>query len=300
MGIAEGGSHVPKSNKDLTQDALKTSFSRAHPIFLFSYFFVCFYAWSYSSHRPWVMPKTFRSCEVKMQKLCRLFSNESQKPIHGKKLLESNSAADFWKNFYKLTLNFKKNWHNQGTLLFRRQLWKGDWNWKRISTGLKKKWTGIAYSSARLSCTRKKKIRKSVLGLTNSQKNVCAIFTFKKLDYESPLKQEVVSGMISSAMIESTNDGLSFKTLPLMDASLTVKPILPSWRPMLFSIKLWSIGFASIDQFDGTLFKTNVFIYSFILNYNIFGQMSPLTHYLKTNSLAQRLRRIFLSGSWVS
>jgi hypothetical protein len=90
--------------------------------------------------------------------------------------------------------------------------------------------------------------------------------------------------LISSAMIEIPTMVYLFKTLPLMDASLTVSShlsILTAYAVFNKAMVNWLLRSLSSTEL---FLKQMTMAIPFIFNYNIFGQMTPLKHYLQTHT----------------
>ncbi len=259
---------------------------RPSDLSFFSYFFRVFLClilfftspMSYAQDLQVLRGENAKSCAV-------FFSNESQKhPSMGKKLLESNSAADFEK-LLQTHPELQKELAQPGHIVVSAVSYEKAIETEKEFQQVLKRNELESHIHLHVFPVPEKKIRKSVLGLLQTAKERLRYFLpSKKLDYESPLKQEVVSGLISSAMIEVPTMVYLFKTLPLMDASLTVSThlaILTAYAVFNKAMVNWLLR--SISSTELFLKQMSLSI-PFILNYNIFGQMSPLTHYLKTNS----------------
>lgn len=96
-------------------------------------------------------------------------------------------------------------------------------------------------------------------------------------DYQTPLRDEVISGLVSAAMVEVINVVYLYKALPTMDAHLTVA--LHATLLVLYSVYKkfmcnWLLrpGSNHVESF----LKQISLSFPFVANYNIFGNFSQI------------------------
>lgn len=115
-------------------------------------------------------------------------------------------------------------------------------------------------------------------------------FPSLKRDFESPHSNEVIAALASTALIETGTVYYLFNTLPTTDALLTVTfhtVLLCAYAVYTKFIMNWLLrpGSNTVEAFLKQLSIT----LPFVLNFNIFGQYTPLVEFLKTHSVQQTM-----------
>ncbi len=111
-------------------------------------------------------------------------------------------------------------------------------------------------------------------------------------DYQSPTTDEVVSGFLASAVIEAFNVVYLYRSLPLMDAHLTVglhTALLVVYSVYKKFITNWLLrpGGGRVEMF----LKQVSLSFPFVANYNIFGNFSKIMDFYQTNGWEATLGR---------
>lgn len=109
-------------------------------------------------------------------------------------------------------------------------------------------------------------------------------------DYERPQSGEVIAGLTTTALIELGTVYYLFETLPTTDAFLTLTfhtIILSAYAVYTKTIINWLLrpGFNTVESF----LKQVALSLPFVLNYNIFGQFTPIVEFLRTHTVAETM-----------
>lgn len=111
-------------------------------------------------------------------------------------------------------------------------------------------------------------------------------------DYQRPTTDEVVSGILASAVIESFNVVYLYQALPAMDAHLTVG--LHTALLVLYSVyKKFMINWLLRPGGNRieTFLKQISLSFPFVANYNVFGNFSKIVAFYQTNGWEATLGR---------
>ncbi|MCB0392117.1 MAG: hypothetical protein KDD58_12560, partial [Bdellovibrionales bacterium] len=107
-----------------------------------------------------------------------------------------------------------------------------------------------------------------------------------KRDFEKPDKNEVIAGLVTTAVIETGSIYYLFQTLPEDDAIITSTlhaVILSAYAVYTKFMINWLLR-PGTNMVEGFLKQLSMSL-PFILNYNIFGQFTPIVKYLESHTI---------------
>lgn len=109
----------------------------------------------------------------------------------------------------------------------------------------------------------------------------------KKNHYQKPIVEEITSGIASTAVVEASNVVYLFKSLPTLDASLTVGThILVLGLYTVYSKTLTNWLFAPNTSRQEIFFKQILTSLPFVANFNIFGKFSQILNFYHDHGMA--------------
>lgn len=113
-----------------------------------------------------------------------------------------------------------------------------------------------------------------------------------KRDFQKPDRNEVISGLISTSIVETGNITYLMTSLPTPDAYLTVTVHLITKLSMTIFQKFtfnWMLrpGSSKFELFSKQLF----FSLPFIINYNVFGNWTAISKYVSTHGMVAAVER---------